>query len=275
MIYRARSVMEGAGVRLNRVFGSEEAPALDPFLLLDHFESASPRDYLRGFPWHPHRGIETVTYVLEGEIEHGDSLDNSGTIRAGDVQWMTAGSGIIHQEMPRGGPDNRLHGFQLWVNLPASHKMMRPRYREITSNQIPAVAAAEGVTVRVISGEAFGAAGPVRDIVTAPVFLDVDMAGGSRFEFAVPENRIAVAYVFRGRPLVGGADGPLEQGEALLVKNRGSLAVSSGEGQARFLLLSGTPIGEPIAWYGPIVMNTEAELNKAFEEFYNGTFIKQ
>jgi hypothetical protein len=291
-IFSARSTLEGAGVRLKRVFGFAEVPAFDPFLLLDHFGSDDPADYLPGFPWHPHRGIETITYMLDGRVEHGDSLGNSGIIGPGDVQWMTAGSGIIHQEMPRTDtgtstsssgnssaegaiPATRLRGFQLWSNLPAADKMMDPRYQEVKSADIPLVALPGGATCRVVCGEVEGARGPVRDIMTDPEYLDVTVPGDSAFSHSVPRGRTAFAYVFDGAAFFGARSPSLvSSGEAVLLGDGDEVAVATGREAARFLLVSGRPLGEPIAWRGPIVMNTEEELHRAFQEYQAGTFVK-
>ena len=289
-VIRSKPTIEGAGVHLKRAFG--EAPAFDPFLLLDDFRSDNPRYYLKGFPWHPHRGIETITYMLRGSVEHGDSMDNRGVIGPGDVQWMTAGSGIVHQEMPKGDERGRMGGFQLWANLPAAHKMMDPRYRDVQSRQIPEVAAGNGVTVRVVCGKVRGTAGPVRDIITDPEYLDVTMPAGSEFTHPTQLGHTVLAYVFEGRayfcreknPFAYEAEGanyfdlqrdPAATDGTLVVLGDGDQVFVSTEAEpARFLLLSGKPIGEPVAWYGPIVMNTQAELQTAFEEYQNGTFIK-
>jgi hypothetical protein len=270
----SRETIEGAGVRLRRAFGSTEVPLFDPFLMLDDFRADRPEEYLAGFPWHPHRGIETVTYMLEGRVEHGDSMGNVGSVDAGNVQWMTAGSGIIHQEMPK-PVDGAMGGFQLWVNLPRQHKMMHPRYQEIRRDQIPVVTAGNGVTVKVICG-AFGTvSGPVRDIVADPDFLDVSIPPGSRFAIRVKPGYTVFAYVI-------GGEGTLDEGGAAL-KNRdlalfsdGEKVIATGIGTKpfRFLLLSGKPIHEPVAWRGPIVMNTEEELTVAFREYRDGTFIR-
>ncbi|MBP1620885.1 MAG: Pirin domain protein [Acidobacteria bacterium] len=266
--------MEGAGVLLHRVFGFGATPNLDPFLLLDEFGSDDPDDYLAGFPWHPHRGIETVTYMLAGEVEHGDSLGNRGVIRSGDVQWMTAGSGIVHQEMPLRF-DGRMRGFQLWVNLPASHKMMDPRYRDVAADTIPEVAAGDGVRVKVIAGEVAGVHGPVRDVVAGPEYLDVALDAGASFERALPAGSTAFAYVFDGTGRFGaGAGTEVAAGQLAALGGDGPVRAVGGGSGFRFLLVSGKPLGEPVAWRGPIVMNTEEELATAFREYRQGTFIK-
>jgi redox-sensitive bicupin YhaK (pirin superfamily) len=285
--------MEGAGVRLRRAFGFGDTALTDPFLLLDDFRGDDPRDYIRGFPWHPHRGIETITYMLEGRVEHGDSMGNSGTIGAGDAQWMTAGSGIIHQEMPKPGVGGRMGGFQLWANLPASHKMMDPRYRDITRADIPVVQGAGGVRVAVLCGQIDGTRGPVRDVVIEPEYLDVSIPAGARFVHPTPLGHTVFAYVYEGKalfcdqkdPFSYEAEGagyldlrrsPWVESEHLVLLGDGDhLVVSTNDQAARFLLISGKPLREPVAWYGPIVMNTQEELANAFAEYQNGTFIKK
>jgi redox-sensitive bicupin YhaK (pirin superfamily) len=274
-VVKSKPTLEGAGVHLNRVFGFSEPKGFDPFLLLDDFRSDIPENYIKGFPWHPHRGIETITYILNGNVEHGDSLGNSGVIGPGDVQWMTAGSGIIHQEMPKGDTDGRMGGFQLWANLPAAQKMMEPRYRDVKSSQIPLVTVKGGVVIRVICGEVEGTRGPVRDIITDPEYLDVTLPAGAEFSHPTRADHTVLAYVIEGQAYFDldkktrSANGELAQFES------GDQVVAfTSDGPARFLLLSGKPIGEPVAWYGPIVMNTQHELQVAFEEYSNGTFIK-
>jgi len=278
-ILRSQPTIEGAGVRLKRGFGYHHVPEFDPFLLLDHFGSADPADYMAGFPWHPHRGIETITYMLAGEVEHGDSLGNSGVIRTGDVQWMTAGSGIIHQEMPRGGPGGVMGGFQLWANLPASHKMMDPRYRDVLSRDIPEVVTAGGARVKVICGDVQGVKGPVGDIVIDPEYLDVTVPAGSRFVHPVQPGHTVFAYVFQGEVHLDGGDpgkGPgIGAGHVVRFGDGDQIVALAGEQAAWFLLVAGKPLHEPVAWGGPIVMNTQDELRKAFEEYSAGTFIKQ
>jgi len=289
---KAVPTLEGAGVHLKRVFGFHQAPELDPFLLLDDFHSDDPEKYLPGFPWHPHRGIETITYLLEGSVEHGDSLGNRGVIGEGDVQWMTAGSGIIHQEMPKGRADGSLWGFQLWANLPGSHKMMDPRYRDVASDTVPEVSPADGVTVRIISGGIGEVKGPVRDVVTDPSYFDVSIGPGASWEHEVEPGYTVLAYVIGGRAYFGperdSYDYDIEGagwfdmerdrmvGPETLVQYRDGdgIGITAGEEGARFLLMSGRPIGEPVAWYGPIVMNTKEELRTAFEEYRAGTFLK-
>jgi len=272
---KSRSTMEGAGVRLKRAFGYAD-PSLDPFLLLDDFRSDNPNDYLAGFPWHPHRGIETITYMLHGQVEHGDSMGNSGVIGAGDVQWMTAGNGIIHQEMPKRNVDDPLlAGFQLWANLPASHKMMDPRYRDITKEQIPEVTVNDNVRVKVICGEINGVKGPVQDIITDPEYLDVSIDPNSEFKHVVGNDHNVFAYVVEGEGVFDPSkDDLVNEGNLVIYRNGDEVVVRTKEKPVRFLLISGKPIGEPVAWRGPIVMNTEEELRIAFNEYNKGTFIK-
>jgi quercetin 2,3-dioxygenase len=291
-VIMSKPTLEGAGVHLKRAFALREVPLFDPFLLLDDFRSRDPRLYLPGFPWHPHRGIETITYMLEGTVEHGDSMGNEGVIAPGDVQWMTAGSGIVHQEMPKGDAAGRMGGFQLWANLPAANKMMDPRYRGVQSRQIPKVAAGKGATVRVICGKAGGAEGPVRDVVTDPEYLDVTLEAGTEFLHPTKREHTVFAYVIEGRASFCSEKNPfhyeteavnyfdfkrdpfLGNGSLVLFTDGDQLAVATEDDPVRFLLVSGKPIGEPVAWYGPIVMNTQAELEIAFEEYERGTFIK-
>ncbi len=272
---KSRSTMEGAGVRLKRAFGSAD-PTLDPFLLLDDFHSDDPNDYLAGFPWHPHRGIETITYMLHGKVEHGDSMGNSGIIGAGDVQWMTAGNGIIHQEMPkRNDNDPFLAGFQLWANLPASHKMMDPRYRDITKEQIPEVIVNDSTRVKIICGEVNGVKGPVQDIVTDPEYLDVSIEPNSQFKRLIDNDHNVFAYVVEGEGIFDPTKDEIVGTEHLVIfKEGGEVLIQTKDKSVRFLLISGKPIGEPVVWRGPIVMNTEEELRIAFNEYSKGTFIK-
>ncbi len=273
-VLRSKPTVEGAGVRLKRAFGYYEIPLLDPFLLLDDFHSSDPNDYVAGFPWHPHRGIETVTYMLHGEVEHGDSLDNRGAIGPGDAQWMTSGSGIIHQEMPK-RQEGVLRGFQLWVNLPASHKMMAPRYQGIKSKQVPVVEPAPGVTARVLCGELDGVRGPVRDIIADPKYIDVAIAPNRSFAPAVKPGHKVFAYIIEGTGFFAPEETEPIGMEHLIVFGDGdSLDMRAGDAGVRFLLVSGKPINEPVAWRGPIVMNTQAELMAAFQEYENDTFIK-
>jgi redox-sensitive bicupin YhaK (pirin superfamily) len=267
--------MEGAGVRLMRVFGFGETSAFDPFLLLDHFGSDNPADYRKGFPWHPHRGIETITYVLRGDVEHQDSLGNKGVIGSGDVQWMTAGSGIIHQEMPRGDQRGSMWGFQLWANLPAAHKMMDPRYRDVKSAEIPEVSTKDGIKIKIVAGSVAGTSGPIRDIVIDPQYLDVTVPAGSEFVHPIASGYTLFAFVYRGAAYFDTAKGSLvASGHLVLYGDGETITIRTGGESVQFLLISGKPIREPVAWYGPIVMNTEEELRIAFEEFQNGTFIK-
>jgi quercetin 2,3-dioxygenase len=291
-ISRSKPTLEGAGVHLRRAFGFGTTSDFDPFLLLDDFRNDIPDDYLAGFPWHPHRGIETITYVLAGTVDHGDSLGNRGTISAGDVQWMTAGRGIIHQEMPKGDPSGRMHGFQLWGNLPASRKMTAPRYQEVKAADIPQVTADDGTQVRIVCGEFWGAKGPVEGIAADPVYLDVSVPPGRRRTLPVAVDHQAFAYVFGGSGRFCNASAPLAvptesvgwldtkppseaDNRSLVLFDRGDeIEVESGQDGMRFLLISGQPIVEPVAWYGPIVMNTQAELQQAFKELEKGTFLK-
>jgi len=281
---RSEPTIEGAGVRLKRAFGYRQVPDFDPFLMLDDFHSSDPADYMAGFPWHPHRGIETITYLIEGVVEHGDSMGNKGVIGAGDVQWMTAGSGIIHQEMPQRSPTGTMWGFQLWANLPSDRKMTKPRYRDVKAADIPEVTLKSGVRVKIVCGEAGGVQGPVRDIVIDPEMLDVTVPASTAFSRAVKDGHTAMAYVLEGEGHFGKRqdasfrDGPDEffgPGTVVLYEREGdNIVVTAGQGPARFLLFTGRPLNEPVAWRGPIVMNTQAELKKAFEEYENGTFIK-
>ncbi|ACU89070.1 pirin family protein [Desulfomicrobium baculatum] len=271
-IYKGEPVTEGAGVKLRRIFGYYEAPEFDPFLLFDDFRSDKPEDFKRGFPWHPHRGIETITYVIKGDVEHDDSLGNTGIISSGDVQWMTAGSGIVHQEMPKGDPNGSMHGFQLWANLPAAEKMMAPRYRGLTAAQIPQTTLADGTRIKVIAGQVEGVHGPMDDIVIQPRYLDCDVPAETGFTHTLPDNHTAFIYVIEG---AGAVEGQAVANRDLVLFGPGdSLAVEAGPEGIRFLLISGRPLGEPIAWRGPIVMNTKAELELAFKEYHEGTFIK-
>jgi redox-sensitive bicupin YhaK (pirin superfamily) len=291
-ISKSKPTLEGAGVHLRRAFGFGNTSDFDPFLLLDDFRNDIPEDYLAGFPWHPHRGIETITYVLAGTVEHGDSMGNHGTITAGDVQWMTAGSGIIHQEMPKGDQTGRMHGFQLWANLPASLKMMAPRYQEVKSAEIPEIKDNDGMQVRVICGSFGGTKGPVDAIAAGTMYLDVSIPPRCRKTLPVEATSQAFAYIFAGSgkfcnssaPLavptegVGWADTTLHREAdncSLVLFDPGDeLTVQAGEDGIRFLLASGIPLQEPVAWYGPIVMNTQKQLQEAFEELEAGTFLK-
>lgn len=291
-VFRSKPVIEGAGVHLKRVFGYSEVPLFDPFLLLDDFRSDSPDRYIKGFPWHPHRGIETITYVLTGDVEHGDSLGNKGIIGSGDVQWMTAGSGIIHQEMPRGDENGRMYGFQLWANLPSREKMMDPRYREVLSKQIPEVKLSNGVAIKIISGEISGIRGPVQDIVIEPEYFDITVPANSEYTHPTKKGHTVFAYVIDGQgyfckekdPFTYEVEGInyfdikrdpfIENGMIVLFDDGDEVSVLTEEHQIRILLVSGKPIGEPVAWQGPIVMNTQEELRIAFEEYKQKTFIK-
>lgn len=272
---KSRPTMEGAGVRLKRAFGYADS-SLDPFLLLDDFHSDNPNDYMAGFPWHPHRGIETITYMLHGNVEHGDSLGNGGVIESGDVQWMTAGSGIIHQEMPKKGKKSLLWGFQLWANLPASHKMMNPRYRDIKMDEIPETSVNDDtVKIKIISGEVNGVKGPVQDIITEPEYLDVTINPQSEFSHPVKRGHNVFAYIIEGKGFFDQDRDKSAGVENLVIfKDGDEVDISTEDEKVRFLLISGKPIGEPVAWRGPIVMNTEEELRIAFEEYQNRTFIK-
>ncbi len=291
-VIEAQPTLEGAGVKLRRAFGFGNTGEFDPFLLLDDFRNDRPADYLAGFPWHPHRGIETITYVLAGTVNHADSLGNKGALGAGDVQWMTSGSGILHQEMPQGDPKGRMHGFQLWANLPSRLKMTAPRYQDVTSGEIPEVTDDDGTRVRVICGEFWGKRGPVDGIAADPSYLDVWVPAGRRKTLKVERSRHAFAYVFEGsgsfrdasQPLgvLTEKDGPVETvvreqtgNRSLVLFDSGDeVTVQAGDEGIRFLLVSGKPIEEPVAWYGPIVMNTEEELRRAVRELNEGTFIK-
>lgn len=266
----AQPTMEGAGVRLKRAFGAAD-PRLDPFLMLDDFSSRDPSDYEAGFPEHPHRGMETVTYIISGQVDHRDSLGNSGTIQSGEVQWMTAGSGIIHAEMPRETWE-RLCGVQLWVNLPRESKMMTPRYRDIREEDMPMVQPSEGVKVKVIAGEFDDAVGPVKDLVVEVLYLDVIMGPNAEFNHEIPGQFNAFAYVLQGSADFGGSMAGQQQ---LVVLGEGDeVAVRSGEKGVRFILVAGRPIREPVAWRGPVVMNTDGELKDAFREIQEGTFVR-
>jgi len=274
LLLTGNPTVEGAGVRLNRVFGYPEVPKFDPFLLLDDFGSDNPEDYLAGFPWHPHRGIETVTYMLSGEVEHGDSLGNEGVISTGDVQWMTAGSGIVHQEMPR-RVEGRLRGFQLWTNLPAASKMMEPRYRDVPADSIPEVSPHEGLKIKIIAGEVVGVRGPVQDVVVEPEYFDITLEPGADLEHPTPQGHTVFAYAVNGRGKVGpNGTHTLARGQLALFTEGDSVLIRASDVPFRFLLVSGKPLGEPVAWSGPIVMNTREELAAAFREYQDGSFIK-
>ncbi|MBI5021995.1 MAG: pirin family protein [Ignavibacteriales bacterium] len=273
-IFSATPTIEGAGVHLKRGFGFNEVPLFDPFLLFDHFGSNIPQNYLKGFPWHPHRGIETITYILKGKVEHGDSMGNKGIIGSGDVQWMTAGSGIIHQEMPMGDKDGWNMGFQLWANLPKTDKMMKPRYRDVKNDQIPEVVLSNNVKIKIICGEVSGTKGPVQDIVIDPEYLDITVPAKTQFTYHTKPGHKVFAYLIEGEAYFSDEMKMVNHQNLVLFKDGEQINVSTKDSPARFLLISGKPIGEPIAWYGPIVMNTQAELKIAFEEYNNGTFIK-
>jgi quercetin 2,3-dioxygenase len=291
-VVQSKPTMEGAGVKLHRPFGFGDTGEFDPFLLFDDFRNERPDDYRAGFPWHPHRGIETITYVLAGSVDHGDSLGNQGTLTAGDVQWMTADSGILHQEMPQGDPQGRMHGFQLWANLPSSLKMTAPRYQDVAAAEIPEIVDDDGTIVRVVCGDFWGKRGPVDGIAAEPRYLDIFVPAGRRKTLPVETYRHAFAYVFEGSGTFRGASEPFgvltEQGddEILVREQTGNrslvlfdtgdeVTVQAGERGIRFLLISGKPLEEPVAWYGPIVMNTQAELRQALADLRDGTFIRQ
>jgi hypothetical protein len=291
-ILKAQPAIEGAGVSLQRAIGFGDPSEVDPFLLLDDFRNENPKDYLAGFPWHPHRGIETITYVLAGDVEHGDSMGNKGVISSGDIQWMTAGSGIIHQEMPKGDANGRMHGFQLWANLPASLKMTPPRYQGIEAKDMPEVTDDDGTHVRLVCGEFWGKKGPVDGIAADPVYVDVSVPPLKRKSLKIDTRNNAFAYVFAGSGKFCNASGPLavptesvgrlnanppveaDNRSLILFDSGDDVTVQAGKEGIRFLLISGKPLREPVAWYGPIVMNTQAELKTAFEELQAGTFIK-
>ena len=290
-VIESKPTLEGAGVKLRRAFGFGDTADYDPFLLFDDFRNDRPDDYLAGFPWHPHRGIETITYVLAGTVEHGDSLGNRGSLGAGDIQWMTAGSGILHQEMPQGDSQGRMHGFQLWANLPSSLKMTAPRYQDVPGTDVPEVTDDDGTQVKVVCGSFWGKKGPVDGVAADPRYLDIFVPPGQRKRLEVEVSRHAFAYIFQGSgsfrdasdpravqtDVVGGSTRPDFIGNrSLVLFDRGDeITVQAGDEGIRFLLVSGTPIEEPVAWYGPIVMNTRAELQQAYDELQRGTFIKQ
>ena len=292
-IVEAQPTVEGAGVKLRRAFGFGDTGETDPFLLFDDFRNERPADYLAGFPWHPHRGIETITYVLSGAVSHGDSLGNQGTLGAGDVQWMTAGRGILHQEMPQGDAQGRMHGFQLWANLPSSLKMTAPRYQDVSSHHIPEVVDDDGTRVRIVCGSFWGKTGPVDGIAADPSYLDVWVPPGRRKTLPVDTYRHAFAYVFEGSGTFPDASAPFgalteQTGPAgtvvrepvgdrslVLFDTGDEVTVQAGDAGMRFLLVSGKPIEEPVAWYGPIVMNTQEELRQALSELRAGTFIQR
>jgi quercetin 2,3-dioxygenase len=292
-VAQSKPTIEGAGVHLRRAFGFGNTKDFDPFLLLDDFRNDVPEDYLAGFPWHPHRGIETITYVLAGTVDHGDSMGNRGTIGAGDIQWMTAGSGIIHQEMPKGDQAGRMHGFQLWANLPSALKMTAPRYQEVKSAEIPEATDDDGTHVRVVCGSFWGKRGPVDGIAADPIYLDVSVPPGRRKTLPIETTRHVFAYVFAGNGKFCNASGPLavptesikwldtappavaDNRSLVLFDSGDELEVKAGDDGVRFLLVSGKPLQEPVAWYGPIVMNTQQELRQAYEDLERGTFLKK
>jgi quercetin 2,3-dioxygenase len=290
---QAKATLEGAGVKLQRAFGFGDTTEFDPFLLFDDFRNDDPRDYLAGFPWHPHRGIETITYVLAGSVDHGDSLGNRGSLGAGDVQWMTAGRGIMHQEMPKGDRLGQMHGFQLWANLPSRLKMTAPRYQDIAAADIPEVTDDDGTRVRIVCGDFMGQRGPVEGVAADPRYLDISVPPGRRRRIAVDRANHAFAYVFAGSGTFRDASAPQgvlteltdgatvrstpdeSENRSLVLFDRGDeVVVQAGEQGIRFLLVSGKPIEEPVAWYGPIVMNTRSELQQALNDLRDGTFIK-
>jgi redox-sensitive bicupin YhaK (pirin superfamily) len=293
-LIKAKPTLEGAGVRLRRAFGFGDPEEFDPFLLLDDFRNERPEDFLAGFPWHPHRGIETISYVLAGTVEHGDSMGNRGSIGAGDIQWMTAGRGIIHQEMPKGDASGRMHGFQLWANLPSALKMTEPRYQEVKSAEIPEVTEDDGTMARIVCGSFWGKRGPVEGIAADPTYLDVSVPPGKRKSLPVETTHHAFAYVFAGSGKFCNASGPLSvptegvgwwagadeappttaENRSLILFDRGDeVTVQAGDEGIRFLLVSGKPLEEPVAWYGPVVMNTQEQLREAFDQLQKGTFL--
>jgi redox-sensitive bicupin YhaK (pirin superfamily) len=291
-LVKSKPAVEGAGVRLRRAFGFGATEEFDPFLLLDDFRNERPEDYLAGFPWHPHRGIETITYVLAGTVEHGDSMGNRGSIGAGDIQWMTAGRGIVHQEMPTGDDQGRMHGFQLWANLPSALKMTAPRYQDVKAQDVPVARDDDGTEVRIVCGSYRSIRGPVDDVAARPVYLDVSIPAGKRKTLPVETTRHAFAYVFAGAGRFCNASEPFAvpaeparwtdteppseaDNRTLVLFDRGDeIAVDAGEEGVRFLLVSGEPLEEPVAWYGPIVMNTQDELRRAFQQLQDGTFLE-
>ncbi|HXY33279.1 MAG TPA: pirin family protein [Planctomycetaceae bacterium] len=292
-LIKAKPTVEGAGVRLRRAFGFGHTSDFDPFLLLDDFRNDVPEDYLAGFPWHPHRGIETITYVLAGNVEHGDSLGNKGSLGPGDIQWMTAGRGIIHQEMPKGDQLGRMHGFQLWANLPASLKMTAPRYQEVHATQVPEVIDDDGTRARLVCGSFWGKKGPIDGIAADPIYIDVSVPPGKRKSLPIETDRHAFAYVFAGGGKFCNASEPLAvptegigwldtsppqsaENRCLILFDRGDeVVVQAGDEGIRFLLVSGKPLKEPVAWHGPIVMNTQEQLQQAYQELQEGTFLKR
>jgi len=292
-LIKSKPTLEGAGVHLRRAFGFGNTTEFDPFLLLDDFRNDIPDDYLAGFPWHPHRGIETITYVLAGTVEHGDSMGNRGTISSGDVQWMTAGRGIIHQEMPKGDEVGRMHGFQLWANLPSSLKYTEPHYQDMKSEEIPEVIEDDGTRARIVCGSFWGKSGPVKGIAADPIYLDISVPPRKRRSIPVETVRHAFAYVFAGNGKFSNASDPLavptesvgwadttppaeaDNRSLILFDSGDEVVVQAGDDGIRFLLVSGKPLEEPVAWYGPIVMNTQEQLQQAFEELQEGTFLEK
>ena len=291
-VFKSKQTMEGAGVHLKRAFGFSEVGLFDPFLLMDDFRSGNPHHYSKGFPWHPHRGIETITYILQGRVEHGDSLGNKGVIDSGDVQWMTAGSGIIHQEMPKGDAGGRMDGFQLWANLPVAAKMMSPRYRDVKSYEIPVITLENGGQIRIICGVVNDVQGPVRDIMIDPEYLDITLPAHITYEHPTKPGHTVFAYVIAGQGYFCSARKPFtyetegrnyfdmetdpvaDNGTLLLFEDGDSVHIETENKSIRFLLIAGKPLVQPIAWHGPIVMNTQEELRLAFEEYREGTFLK-
>lgn len=291
-VLKSKQTIEGAGVYLKRAFGYSHVPNFDPFLMLDDFRISEPEKYVKGFPWHPHRGIETITYVLKGDVEHGDSLGNSGIISAGNVQWMTAGSGIIHQEMPKGDKDGKMFGFQIWANLPSGNKMMDPKYRDLTSSNIPNVELKNGINIKVICGNVGGIYGPVNDIIIDPEYLDITLPPDCEYIHETKKGYTVFTYIIEGKCYFCKEKNPfnyeieginyfdfkanpfLENENIVLFDDGDNISVKTENDSVRFLLLAGKPIKEPVAWYGPIVMNTQEELSTAFEELENGNFIK-
>ena len=291
-VFKSKPTLEGGGVHLRRAFGFSEVPLFDPFLLLDDFRAGNPNHYIKGFPWHPHRGIETITYILQGSVEHGDSLGNKGIINSGDVQWMTAGSGIIHQEMPKGDASGLMEGFQLWANLPAAEKMMSPRYRDVTAEDIPEVRLGQGVTLKIICGTINNVKGPVQDIMIDPEYLDVTVPANTVYNHPTKPGHTAFIYVIAGQGYFCRdkksfaheaegenyfdmkADPVADNGTLILFEDGRSIYMETKNDPVRFLFISGKPLGQPVAWYGPIVMNTQDELRLAFVEYRAGTFLK-
>ncbi|MBN2511259.1 MAG: pirin family protein [Spirochaetales bacterium] len=279
-IVKARKTMEGAGVILNRAIGFDDPYQYDPFLLFDDFRSDNPEDFMKGFPWHPHRGIETITYVLKGQVEHEDSLGNKGIIGEGDIQWMTAGSGIYHQEMPLPDPSGKMYGFQLWANLPQKDKMMPPKYRDITAEDIPVVKQDNGVSIKIIAGTLEGIRGPVSDVTISPEYFDITIPPGTDYIRNTVKGHRLLLYVFEGSGYIETPENgsvnqvKIENRNMIIFEDGEQMKITTRDGEARLLLFSGKPINEPIAWYGPIVMNTDEELRIAYDELQKGTFIK-